>query len=103
MKNGIIAAIIVSMMCITSGAIANTNKKVEKIALSQGSQAGLKSFSGQVKMKGAVVFLQTEKGDFPLEGESVKKFVGKKATVLGTLKTEGDVARIVVARAMETK
>jgi len=103
MKNGIITAIIIGMMCITPVAIANTNKKVEKVAVSQGSEAGLKSFSGQVKMKGATVFLETEKGDFPLEGEALKKFVGKKATVLGTLKTEGNVARIVVARAMEIK
>jgi len=103
MKNGIIAAIIISMACITSGAIANTTKKVEKIALSQGSEAGLKSFSGLVKMKGNVVFLETSKGDFPLEGGAVEKFVGKKATVFGTLKTDGEMARIVVARAMEIK
>ena len=103
MKNGIIAAIIVGMMCITSGAVANTNKKVERAAVSQISQAGLKSFTGQVKMKGATVFLETDKGNFPLEGDALKKFVGKQATVLGTLKTEGDVACIVVARAMEIK
>lgn len=103
MKKSILAIMITGMVCLNSGAMANTakvTKPADAVAVATSPKEVVpQSFAGLVKESSDGLFLETAKGIFRLEGIDLEKYVGKKVAILGIIANEGESEHIIVAKA----
>ncbi len=103
MKKSILAIMVTGLLCLNSGAMANTAQIAEpagiKAGVSTAKEVVPQSFAGLVKESGDGIFLETAQGIFRLEGIELEKYVGKKVAILGIIANGGGSEHIIVAKA----